>query len=109
LQKNSARAKGNLDLCIETPKRELFGQQIHKTIHEKAASLISSVHKLHPFLDGNKRTGFEACDVFLRMNGYILNIRKDDAVDASLKIAACSMDLVQTSLLLKAKIKRSID
>lgn len=98
--------EGNLDLCVETPKLELYGQEIHKAIHEKAAALISSIHKLHPFLDGNKRTGFEACDVFLRMNGYTLNVKKDDAVDASLKIAACSMNQIQTSLFLKTRTKK---
>jgi death-on-curing protein len=28
----------------------------------------------HPFVDGNKRVAFFATDVFLRLNGYKLNV-----------------------------------
>jgi len=101
--------EGNLDYCVEAPRQEVFGEEIYKAIHEKAAVLISSIDKLHPFLDGNKRTGFEACDVFLRMNGFILSIHKEDAVNASLKIAECSMDMDQTSLFLKDHVRKQID
>lgn len=106
---NTILLEGNLDLCVDAPKLEVFGQEIHRTIYEKAAVLISSIQKLHPFLHGNKRTGFEACDVFLRMNGYILSVKKDEAIFASLKIAVCSMDLAQTSHFLKSRTKKSMD
>lgn len=106
---NTILFEGNLDLCVDAPRQEIFGQEIHRTIYEKAAALISSIQKLHPFLHGNKRTGYEACDVFLRMNGYILSVRKDEAVFASLKIATCLMDRAQTSLFLKGRTKKSVD
>jgi len=98
--------KGNLESCVEAPKREVFGEEIHKTISEKAAALMSSIDKLHPFLDGNKRTGFEACDVFLRVNGFVMDIKKDEAVGVSLKIAECTMDVGQTSLFLEDHVRR---
>jgi death-on-curing protein len=31
--------------------------------------LLESLLINHPFLDGNKRVAFAACDVFLRLNG----------------------------------------
>ena len=100
--------KGNLDSCVEAPKREVFGEEIHKTVPEKAAALMSSIDKLHPFLDGNKRTGFEACDVFLRINGFAVEIKKDEAVSVSLKIAECTMDVCQTSIFLEDHIRKGI-
>ena len=31
----------------------------------------------HPFVDGNKRTAFASCDVFLRINGAHINVEPD--------------------------------
>jgi death-on-curing protein len=41
-------------------------------IVEEAAALLESLLINHPFVDGNKRTAFAACDVFLRLNGVTL-------------------------------------
>jgi death-on-curing protein len=35
----------------------------------EACALLESLLINHPFVDGNKRTAFAACDVFLRVNG----------------------------------------
>ena len=41
-------------------------------IVEETAALMESLLINHPFVDGNKRAAFAACDVFLRINGYKL-------------------------------------
>ena len=40
----------------------------------QGAALFESLIITHPFIDGNKRIAFAAMDVFLRMNGYQLNV-----------------------------------
>jgi len=42
----------------------------YEDIVEEAAALLESLLMNHPFLDGNKRVAFAACDVFLRINGW---------------------------------------
>lgn len=42
-------------------------------ILEEAAALFESLLMNHPFVDGNKRVAFAACDVFLRLNGHHFN------------------------------------
>ena len=37
---------------------------------EEAAALMQSLVQNHPFLDGNKRIGFAAAQVFLETNGH---------------------------------------
>lgn len=39
-------------------------------IVQEACALLESLLINHPFMDGNKRVAFAACDVFLRINGY---------------------------------------
>ncbi len=46
---------------------------------EMAAALFESLIMNHPFVDGNKRVAFFATDVFLRLNGYKLQV---DAYEA---------------------------
>lgn len=46
-------------------------------IAEEAAALLESLLINHPFIDGNKRVAFAACDVFLRINGYALGADSD--------------------------------
>jgi death-on-curing protein len=40
----------------------------------QGAALFESLIINHPFIDRNKRVAFAAMDVFLRMNGYQLNV-----------------------------------
>lgn len=49
-------------------------------IHE-AAALFESLVQNHPFIDGNKRVAFAAADVFLRLNGHVLDVDDGDAYD----------------------------
>ena len=39
-----------------------------------AAALFESLLMIHPFVDGNKRVAFFATDVFLRLNGWRLDV-----------------------------------
>lgn len=41
----------------------------YQDIVQEACGLLESLLINHPFVDGNKRTAFAACDVFLRING----------------------------------------
>ena len=44
-----------------------------------ATALFESLVMNHPFVDGNKRVAFFATDVFLRLNGWNLQVDPDDA------------------------------
>jgi len=45
----------------------------YKDIIEEADALIESLLINHPFVDGNKRTAFAVCHVFLDINCYSLH------------------------------------
>lgn len=44
-----------------------------------SAALFESLIMNHPFVDGNKRVAFFATDVFLRLNGWKLEVDADKA------------------------------
>lgn len=53
-----------------------------------AAAYGYGLSRNHPFLDGNKRTGFVATELFLRLNGYDLIATDADCVLTMLAVAA---------------------
>ena len=55
---------------------------------EKAAALGFSLILNHPFVDGNKRIGHAALEVFLVLNGFELRADVDDAEAMILGVAA---------------------
>lgn len=81
-----------IDLCVKAPCRTVFGSVIYKNLPEKAAALIYEICKLHPFVDGNKRTAYSAADIFLRLNGYILSAETEEAVEITKELAKCTID-----------------
>jgi death-on-curing protein len=58
------------------------------SLFDLAASYAYGIVKNHPFIDGNKRTGFIAGVVFLELNGYHFRASEVDAALQTLALAA---------------------
>ena len=56
-----------------------------------AASYGYGISRNHPFIDGNKRTGFVAAELFLRLNGLALHADDASCVLTMLAVAAGDM------------------
>lgn len=57
-------------------------------VADLAASYGLGIAKNHPFIDGNKRTAYVACELFLVLNGYRLESSDADSVITMLQVAA---------------------
>lgn len=84
-----------LEYNLNALNAEMFGQELHPTVIDKAAALGWTIITRHVFRDGNKRTGMMACALILDMNGYTLLRGYDDpeAKDVALQVAAGKMEL----------------
>ena len=60
-----------------------------------AASYAFGIVKNHPFVDGNKRSGFAAVAMFLELNGRRLSASEADATIRTLALAAGEMSEAQ--------------
>jgi death-on-curing protein len=54
---------------------------------DKAAALMRSLMKNHPFMDGNKRTAVAATLVFLLVNKRVLTATQDELVEFGIELA----------------------
>lgn len=67
-----------------------------------AAAYTAGIVRNHPFIDGNKRTGFVVGILFLELNGYRFSASEADAAQAVLELAAGTLDEAGYAAFLRA-------
>jgi death-on-curing protein len=67
--KRKVRDMGLLEAAVGRPMQTVFGEDAYPTTPEKAAALLHSLVRNHPFADGNKRTAAIAALFMLQVNG----------------------------------------
>jgi death on curing protein len=84
------RDAGLLSSTLARPQNQVaYGEP---SVFDLAAAYAFGIIRNHPFVDGNKRTGFLAAYVFLDLNGWELMSSEAEAVAAVLALAAGEMD-----------------
>lgn len=77
------RDAGLIEAALARPQSGYYGDLI-----EEAAALWESLTMNHGFIDGNKRVGFAATYVFLRINGLIIQA----SVEATLQFVIGALE-----------------
>lgn len=81
-----------LDMAVNQPQQEVFGEELYPTIYDKASILAINLAKRHPFQNGNKRTALVSMITFLMMNGYTTSFTQEEAVQFILNITTSSRE-----------------
>jgi death-on-curing protein len=79
------RDEGQLDVSLNRPHRQFHYED--PSIFELAATYASGIVNSHPFIDGNKRTGFMTAALFFESNGYQLEATEETAALQILALA----------------------
>ena len=79
------RDRALLESALARPKN-LFAYSTNLSLNRLAAALAVGIAKNHPFLDGNKRTAWVVCALFLELNGVV--VVSDSAEVVSVMLAA---------------------
>ena len=82
------RDKAALESAISRPFQTFDGNDLYSSFLEKAASLIESILVNHPFIDGNKRTGYTLLRLYLIQNGLDINASQDNKYEFVIDIAS---------------------
>jgi death on curing protein len=75
-------------------------------IKEMAALYAAGIVRNHPFVDGNKRTGFVIGVLFLELHGFVFTAREEDAIQAVIALAASSLDEAAFAAWLRENVRR---
>lgn len=77
-----------LESALAQPRMTFSGEDLYPTLVEKAAALGHALIANHPFVDGNKRIGHAAIEVFLMLNGFEIQASVDEQERVILQVAA---------------------
>lgn len=101
---SGVRDQGLLESALARPEN-LFAYG-EPTVHDLAASYAFGIVKNHPFVDGNKRTGFTVAILFLELNGQRFTAPEADATVQTLGLAAGEISEARYAEWLKANTVR---
>lgn len=109
------RDEGLLETALDRPKNRYHYLQQDEAGQEQistsdvaalAAAYAYGIAKNHPFVDGNKRTSFVVCELFLALNGYDLTM--DDAAAVTTWLALAASELAEDELARKIEAALNI-
>ena len=62
------------EAALARPQATFGGEDLYPDVEAKAAALMHSLVMNHPFVDGNKRAGAAAAELFLNVNDVELDV-----------------------------------
>jgi death on curing protein len=85
--------RGRLESAVLRPQTTVGGEDAYPDVYTKAAALMHSLARNHPFIDGNKRVAAAGMIVFLLLNGYTFTSGQDELVRLLLDAAEGVIDV----------------
>ena len=101
------RDPGALEAAAARPAMTFDGEDLYPEMPQKAAALMHSIVKNHPFVDGNKRVGAHAGIVFLRVNNWDLDCDSDELERVTMSLAAGQMDVESLTVWFRQRSART--
>lgn len=95
------RDRALLESALARP-RQIFTYRTSATLFDLAAAVTAGIVRNHPFVDGNKRTGFVLGILFMEINGSRFHATEEEAANAVMALAAADMTEEEYSALLAA-------
>lgn len=77
---------GLLESAVMAPRQTFGGEFLYPDIASMTAALWHGLVMNHAFVDGNKRIGLRAADVFLMLDGYELAGKKSELVSLTIRM-----------------------
>lgn len=96
------RDLGLLESAVARLQASFGEEELYPDLWSKAAALMHSLVKNHPFVDGNKRTAITATGIFLALNGHSLTASNEDVVDFTEQAATGRIELEAMAAWLEA-------
>ncbi|MEO7081362.1 MAG: type II toxin-antitoxin system death-on-curing family toxin, partial [Flavobacteriales bacterium] len=89
---HGVRDMGGLEAALARPYASFAGEDLYPSPIDKAAAILESVVKNHPFVDGNKRAGYTLMRLTLRTFDLDLKAADDDEYDLVIQVATGQLD-----------------
>lgn len=91
-----------LESAVARPQATFGGEDLYPDLFVKAAALLDSLVRNHPFVDGNKRVGVTAAGLFLRLNNQQLTASNAELEQFALQSARSELDVEEIAAWLRS-------
>jgi death on curing protein len=103
---NGLRDQGLLESALARPRQHHVYADTSDVV-EMAALYTAGIVRSHPFVDGNKRTGFVIGVLFLELHGFDFKASEADATQAVMALASGTLDEAAYTAWLRKNAKRT--
>ncbi len=97
------RDEGALQAAIARPFNGFGETEFYPNPSEKAAAILESIIKNHPFVDGNKRTGYILMRLLLMNYGKDIKASQEEKYNFTIKVASGQLDFDEILTWIKEK------
>lgn len=102
------RDRGALESAVARPTMTFGGEDLYPDEASKAAALLHSLVMNHAFVDGNKRVGIAAAELFLRLNQYRLAADDSELEELTVTVARGEIDAEAFAIWFRQRISREV-
>jgi len=100
------RERGGLESAAARPAMTFGGEDLYTDLPAKAAALLHSLVMNHPLVDGNKRVGASAAELFVLLNDAMLDASDAEMEKTTLAIARGEMDVEPLTIWFRQRLVR---
>jgi death-on-curing protein len=100
------RDLGGLEAAAARPAMTFGGEDLYPDEAAKVAALMHSLVMNHPFVDGNKRVGAAAAELFLILNDRLLLATDAEFESVTLSVARGELDAGRLAIWFRQRISR---
>ena len=101
---HGVRDEKGLRSAIERPFSGFGDEEFYPGPEEKAGAILESIVKNHPFIDGNKRTGYVLMRLLLMNYGKDIQASQDDKYDFVIAVASGKLEFLQIVSWIKERV-----
>lgn len=100
------RERGGLESAAARPAMTFGGEDLYSDLPAKAGALLHSLVMNHPFVDGNKRVGAAAAELFIMLNDSVLDATDSEMEETTLAVARGEMDVEPLTIWFRQRLVR---
>lgn len=104
---HGVRDLGALQAATARPLATFGGDDLYPDPFAKAAALMESIIKNHPFVDGNKRTAITAAGIFLRRHGFRIEAGQEELFEFTMKMATSELVAKDAEKWLRKNVRKA--
>jgi death-on-curing protein len=102
---SGVRDRGALESSVARPAMTFAGEDLYVDLAAKAAALMHSLVLNHAFVDGNKRVGVAAAELFLEYNDHTMEATDEELEAVTMSVAEGKLEVEALAIWIRQRLR----